>query len=306
MHHYQFHIGDYRKDTTHLTPIEHYIYRSLIDWYYLDEQPIPKITHSVLRRLSLGLDSEKLLQNVLQDFFFECENGWKHKRIDQDIAAYHAVCEVNKENGKRGGRPKKTHSVFFANRNESETKANETLTINHKPLTNNHKPLNTHDVISFTEVNNMCRSSHSVSTDEKTPKKTPKKATALPENWVLPKTWGDWALEEFPSLNAEEVRLMASMFKDHWLANATKANSKKADWFATWRNWVRRSDPNKANVPKNGMTYHESVINTANQIFGRKKHGARHETIDITPQHTAGGNTEDFPADGIGIREESS
>ena len=69
MHYYKFNISDYRKDTVHLTPIEHYIYRSLIDWYYLDELPIPKETQSVMRRLCLGIESVSLLQNVLNDLF---------------------------------------------------------------------------------------------------------------------------------------------------------------------------------------------------------------------------------------------
>ena len=86
MHYYQFNIGDYRKDTAHLSPIEHYIYRQLIDWYYLDEKPIPKITQSVMRRLSLGSEHEPALNNVLQDFFVSTKDGWRHGRIDREIA----------------------------------------------------------------------------------------------------------------------------------------------------------------------------------------------------------------------------
>jgi hypothetical protein len=31
-------------------------------------------------------------------------------------------------------------------------------------------------------------------------------------------------------------------FKDHWAAQAGRAGV-KADWFATWRNWVRKERP---------------------------------------------------------------
>ena len=48
MHYYKFNIADYRKDTGHLSTIEHGIYRQLIDWYYLDEQPIPEETQVVI------------------------------------------------------------------------------------------------------------------------------------------------------------------------------------------------------------------------------------------------------------------
>ena len=143
MHYYNFNIADYRKDTGHLSTLEHGIYRQLLDWYYLDEKPIPKETQSVLRRLRLGSESDALaLQNVLNDFFVLRDDGYHQVRCDVEIKDYHHKAEVNKVNGKRGGRPKKTQSVILANPNESETKANETLTSNHKPITNNHKPVN--------------------------------------------------------------------------------------------------------------------------------------------------------------------
>lgn len=142
MHYYQFNIADYRKDTSHLSPTEHYIYRTLIDWYYLDEALIPKETQSVIRRLRLVTEEEEvLLKNVLSDFFEEEINGWRHRRIDSDIEDFHSKCTKNKENGKKGGRPKstpepeKTQSVIFGYPNESENNPNqEPLTINHKPV----------------------------------------------------------------------------------------------------------------------------------------------------------------------------
>ena len=137
MHYYSFNIADYRKDTVHLTPVEHFIYRSLIDWYYLDEQPIPKKTQQVMRRLGLGSDGLSSLQNVLDDFFVESEFGYKHARIEQEIDAYRAKAEVSRVNGSKGGRPKKprkTQQVILAN----PEKPSRNLTNNHKPITNNH------------------------------------------------------------------------------------------------------------------------------------------------------------------------
>ena len=137
MHYYSFNIADYKKDTDHLTPIEHYIYRALIDRYYLDEKPIPLKTHSVMRRLSLvGDEHELMLKNVLDDFFFECDDGYRHKRIDAELAKYQTNAEKNRENGKKGGRPsknkpKKTQSVIDGLPVASELKPN------HKPITNN-------------------------------------------------------------------------------------------------------------------------------------------------------------------------
>jgi uncharacterized protein YdaU (DUF1376 family) len=134
MHYYQFNIADYRKDTSHLTAIEHYIYRSLIDWYYLDEKPIPTETQVVIRRLSLGIEMVKHLENVLADFFKKTDSGYQHNRINTEIVAYHEMAAKNKVNGKKGGRPRKTQSVISGNPNESQKNPNQ------EPITNNHKP----------------------------------------------------------------------------------------------------------------------------------------------------------------------
>ncbi len=78
--------------------------------------------------------------------------------------------------------------------------------------------------------------------DAPTPGSTPKpkktRGTRLPDDWKLPKAWGDWALTEFTSWTAEIVRLEADKFADHWRAKAGK-DACKIDWQATWRNWCR-------------------------------------------------------------------
>lgn len=167
MHYYQFNIADYRKDTAHLSPIEHYIYRTLIDWYYLDEKPIPNETEWVLRRLRLGLNDEEILLNVLSDFFVRQENYWHHLRIDSEISQYHANLEKNRRNGKLGGRPKKTQSVILANPNQSQKKANQEL-ITNKPITNT-------------------------------------KGSRLPKDWQPPLEYIDFCKKERPDLDANSV-----------------------------------------------------------------------------------------------------
>ena len=141
MHYYSFNIADYKKDTAHLKPMEHYIYRSLIDLYYLDETPIPLKTHSVMRRLSLdSADHEKMLLDVLNDFFDEQDDGFYHKRIELEIDKYQANADKNRKNGKKGGRPPKnkpkiTQSVSDGLPVESQ------LNPNQEPLTNNQELL---------------------------------------------------------------------------------------------------------------------------------------------------------------------
>lgn len=86
-------------------------------------------------------------------------------------------------------------------------------------------------------------------------KSSPKKyGTSLPKDWVLPKSWGEWALQEKKELSKDDIRKIAENFKDYWLANANQAKSKKADWEATWRNWVRNIKSSYSNVkPMKGL-----------------------------------------------------
>jgi uncharacterized protein YdaU (DUF1376 family) len=208
MHYYKFNIADYRKDTGHLSTIEHGIYRQLIDWYYLDEQPIPEETQVVIRRLRLGSEEVKFLENVLLDFFVLGKTGYTHKRIEVEIKDYQEQVEKNKNNGKLGGRPKKTQVVISGLPDESQNNPN------HKPLTINHKPIE---------------------------KKTLGKRLA--SDFSFPKEWEEFCQQTRPELSPVKT---FDQFKDYWIAQAGQKGV-KLDWFATWRNWVRSTNAPKQN-----------------------------------------------------------
>lgn len=122
MHHYPFHPGDYMLDTAHLEPMEDLAYRRLLDLYYTSEAPIPLETDPVSRRLRLGSD---VVSKVLNEFFVCTEEGWKHRRCDAEIASYQDKVSRAQENGKLGGRPKKTDPLISRNRKKSGSKANQ-------------------------------------------------------------------------------------------------------------------------------------------------------------------------------------
>jgi len=107
MHYYQHNIGDYRRDTGHLSLLEHGVYRQLLDMYYLSESPIPRETQQVFRRLSARTQEEQnAVEIILNEFFELSEEGWTHKRCDVEISDYRHKASKSRENGKRGGRPK--------------------------------------------------------------------------------------------------------------------------------------------------------------------------------------------------------
>lgn len=73
------------------------------------------------------------------------------------------------------------------------------------------------------------------------PKKASPTGSRLPADWMLSKHLGEWSIEK----GATEclIRSEADKFKDYWLS-VPAAKGRKADWDATWRNWIRRAIEN--------------------------------------------------------------
>ena len=139
MHYYPHNIGDYRKDTSHLSLLEHGIYRQLLDSYYLDEVPLSNDLAKLMRSHSVrNADEQQALQNVLTDFFELTENGYIHKRCEDIIAKFHGKSESARASAMaRWGRQNKDSNTN-AKPTQSEGNANqEPITNNHKPITNN-------------------------------------------------------------------------------------------------------------------------------------------------------------------------
>ena len=70
------------------------------------------------------------------------------------------------------------------------------------------------------------------------------RASRLAEDWSLPESWAEWAMQEQPTWDEAHCRSIAERFRDYWIAKPGK-DGRKADWLATWRNWVRREQPMK-------------------------------------------------------------
>ncbi len=65
------------------------------------------------------------------------------------------------------------------------------------------------------------------------------KGTRLPDDWVLPKEWGEWAMEQRRAWawTRDDVLRCAELFKAHWHSDST-SNAVKRSWRATWTKWV--------------------------------------------------------------------
>lgn len=142
MNYYQFHIADFALHTSHLSLEEEGVYRRLLDHYYDTEAPIPKKTDPVIRRLRL-VSQAQIVQSILDEFFVLKADGWHNLRADFEISEYNKKADKARENGMKGGRPKKnkelkeseTEPVILANPQETGLKANQ------EPRTSNQEPV---------------------------------------------------------------------------------------------------------------------------------------------------------------------
>jgi len=132
MHYYNFHIGDYKSHTHHLTIIEDIAFRRLLDHYYLHEAPIKQ--RNIARQIGM-LEYEQDVLSVLNEFFHDTPDGYIHPRADEEIAKYRELSNA----GKRGA-AKRWNSPPIAPLWPPHSPPNATpiATNNQEPVTNNH------------------------------------------------------------------------------------------------------------------------------------------------------------------------
>jgi uncharacterized protein YdaU (DUF1376 family) len=128
VHYYQFNIGDYRRDTFHLTLLEHGAYRQLIDTYYLNEQPLPTDPAVVMRTHSARTKDEKAaVLMVLENFFLLTADGWIHKGCEKNIEKYR----------EKSAKARVSAESRWSKRNADALQTQSKGNANHKPITNN-------------------------------------------------------------------------------------------------------------------------------------------------------------------------
>lgn len=116
MNYYEHHLGDYAKDTAHLSMLEHGAYRMLLDRYYGTEVGIPESqAHRICRAKSR--DEKAAVDAVLEEFFILEDGVWKNNRADSEIKKYadkRPKAEEKKENDKeRQKRARERRKALF-------------------------------------------------------------------------------------------------------------------------------------------------------------------------------------------------
>jgi len=158
MNYYNRHLGDYAKDTRHLSLAEHGAYCLLLDYYYSTERPIPD---DRCERIANAYETHErnAVRSVLEAFFTLTDDGWRNDRADAEIQALRAKSLKAKESAEK--RWSERNANAYANASETQCVGNAIQ----EPITNNQK-------------------------DQKQ-KKGRASAPACPDD-VDPQTWDDW------------------------------------------------------------------------------------------------------------------
>ena len=227
MHYYQLNIGDFLKATDGFSDAEVGVFVRLLNRYASTEKPIK--TQWV--NLAFKGESQQKAICILECAFEETEDGWIYPDLGEQVEKYAKNAEKNRENGRKGGRPRKDKSESVNSETqqkptglfvESEINPNESLTINHKPITN---------IPSVTNVT-------SGSSQGKAPVEKARIGTHKFDLESLPTEWRQYCEELRPDLNPETVFVE---FKAYWTIGrgAGKLRSDKG-WNQSWFTWCRQ------------------------------------------------------------------
>jgi uncharacterized protein YdaU (DUF1376 family) len=224
MHYFKRNIGEYHKKAGKLSMLEHGAYTLLMDACY-DREKFPTLEEAIDWCWARTPDEIAAVEFVLRKFFTLEDSVYVQNRIREEIDQYHSNALINKEialKREEARRNKKARTVLEPCTNEHEPPPKqETRTRKQEPENKNQ------------ELNIIAPQAAQPATPAKK-----RKGTRLPDDWRPTQEFVDAAMALNPDYTREWFRSTAHKFRDYWIAK-TGRDSTKADWLATWRNWIR-------------------------------------------------------------------
>jgi len=220
----QLYVADYLADTMHLTTEEHGAYLLLIFNYWQTGKPIPVSRLARIARLSNERWTD--VERSLNEFFNERSGEWVHDRIERDLEAVHATQSQRSAAGKAS-----------AEARAARAKARKTKAVNARS-TPVEIPLNENSTIRDTDTDTEEDLKPPLSPLAENPAPAPepkaKRKCRLPEPFNVTGDMRKWAAERTPGVILVNE---TEKFVNYWRGNGQT----KADWIATWRNWLLKA-----------------------------------------------------------------
>lgn len=232
--------------TIGLSFLESGAYAKMIPMYF-EVGPFPADKIRLYRILGCESDEHKrAVDHVLQEFFVLREDGW-YQEFAEGVKVQMAQRSMQAQ--ERGRRSAKAREAKYGTAQPTSRNAFESVSkaFGNAPELDTgigtKEPTVVHGIPSPVGGSGGADPGKSQA-NARAPKGAPpakrETGTAIPEDWKLPRSWGQWAIAEVPHLTVDDVRAMGEEFRDHYWANRHRKECRRADWLATWRNWVRK------------------------------------------------------------------
>lgn len=231
-------------------------YSCLVDAYYENEGPLPADEIAIAATLRVDLETWRVISGKVLGKFEVRDGLLFHEVCEKELATQRRLSERSRENGRKGGRPKRDETqqdkptgLAAGNLEETQTKPQD-RTGQDNTISSLRSDIGAEPALAL-EI-----------PIAKQGKPKPVRGSRMIEGTKLPEAWALWARAEgHPDPQAEWAQ-----FHDYWIAQPGQ-KAVKTNWEATWRSWVRRAlssgKPAVGRKPANG---HAIVLSPAEQL----------------------------------------
>lgn len=203
-------VGDYLRDTGHLTAAEHGAYLLLLMHAWSRDGLLPLDEERLRTMARMDRKGWAKSRETVLSFFMKTHEGYRNARVDRELSASQVISKTRRDAGIIGAAKRwKTNETPMANATDL-------------PMAKRCPP----QPQPQEEINPP-------SPSESVPP-TARRGSRLAADWMPGPD--ERAFAESLGLDPDKI---AASFRDYWHA-ATGSNATKANWPATWRNWCRR------------------------------------------------------------------
>ena len=190
MHYYSHNINDFNNATIHLTIEEECMYHRALAWYYSNELPLPKDKAKIYRYLRATTKKlQTAVNNILDDFFTEKEDGFHQSRCDSEIAEYQSKQAKAVEAGKASANARRKLNENKADVEQDSNDRSTTVQQEINDRSTTVQPTKNQEPRTKNQLNNSLSNAHEQKTADAVLEKAEqvKQANAQDiQNWVAP------------------------------------------------------------------------------------------------------------------------
>lgn len=231
MNFYKRYVGDYQRDTGHLSIAEHGAYTLMLDAHYGNEKPLPADKTNIYRLVRAMTKPEQLaVDSVLGQFWMLTNEGWINGRASDEIEKAAAQSATNRRIAEQREQKRKGNESS-TNRTTNRGTNGEPNQTTRLPDTRNQTPdtRSRHQTGSQTSE----RSSQPGSSENpESAQRTRKRKTPLPDDFALTDRLRDWA-------KAKGFDRLDDHF-EHFTEKAKAKGYEYVDWEAAFMGAVRK------------------------------------------------------------------